>query len=65
MNPHLGPGQVPELLPLTVGYEVAGIIAALGSDTEIASGGGAVGDEVVAFQVSDGYASSRPTASRP
>ena len=59
MNPadykHFAPGQDPSLLPLTVGYEVAGVVAALGPDTEIASGGGAVGDEVVVFQISDGY----------
>jgi NADPH2:quinone reductase len=62
MNPadykHFAPGQDPKLLPLTIGYEVAGVIAAIGADTEIASGGGAVGDEVVAFQVSDGYSSA-------
>jgi NADPH:quinone reductase-like Zn-dependent oxidoreductase len=62
MNPadykHFAAGQDTNLLPLTIGYEVAGVIAALGPDTEIASGGGAVGDEVVAFRVSDGYSSA-------
>src|SRR5271155_3144629 len=62
MNPadykHFASGQDPNLLPLTIGYEVAGVIAALGPDTEIASGGGAVGEEVVAFRVSDGYSSA-------
>jgi NADPH:quinone reductase len=62
MNPadykHFAAGQDPNLLPLTVGSEVAGVIAALGPGTEIASGGGAVGDEVVAFRVSDGYSSA-------
>lgn len=62
MNPadykHFAPGQDPKLLPLTVGSEAAGVIAALGPDTEIASGGGAVGDEVVAFRISDGYSSA-------
>jgi NADPH:quinone reductase len=62
MNPadykHFAPGQDPRLLPLTIGYEVAGVIAGIGADTEIASGGGAVGDEVVAFPVSDGYSSA-------
>jgi NADPH:quinone reductase len=62
MNPadykHFSAGQDPSLLPLTIGYEVAGVIAALGPDTEIASGGGAVGDKVVAFRVSDGYSSA-------
>jgi len=62
MNPadykHFGPGQDRRLLPLTIGYEVGGVIAALGPETEIASGGGSVGDEVVVFQVSDGYSSA-------
>jgi NADPH:quinone reductase-like Zn-dependent oxidoreductase len=62
MNPadykHFGAGQDPTLLPLSTGYEVAGVILALGPDTEIASGGGAVGDEVVVFQIFDGYSSA-------
>jgi NADPH:quinone reductase len=41
-----------------VGYEVSGVIAALGPDTTIGSGGGAPGDEVVAFRVRGGYASA-------
>src|SRR3978361_1705998 len=47
----------PPALPIRPGYEVAGVIAALGADTEIASGGGAVGDEVLAFRVQGGYSS--------
>ena len=35
-------------LPIPIGYEVAGRLTALGPGTEIASGGGAVGDEVLA-----------------
>lgn len=58
MNPadakHIAPGQDPKLLPLSIGYEVAGVLTALGPETELASGGGAVGDEVVA-QVDGGY----------
>lgn len=61
MNPadykHFSPGQDRSLLPLTVGYEASGVISAIGPETEIASGGGAVGDEVVAFQILGGYAS--------
>ena len=53
-----GAGQESELLPLSTGYEVAGVILALGPDTEIASGGGAVGPEVVVFQIFDGYSSA-------
>ncbi len=45
-------------LPIPIGYEVAGILWAIGPDTEIASGGGAVGDEVLAFRVAGGYASA-------
>jgi NADPH:quinone reductase len=61
MNPadykHFARGQDRSLLPLTVGYEVSGVITAIGPDTQIASGGGAAGDEVVAFQITGGYAS--------
>ncbi|KQO62207.1 quinone oxidoreductase family protein [Curtobacterium sp. Leaf261] len=81
-------GDDPSRLPIAIGYEVAGVLTAIGaapgddaasggaasegaasegaasggaaSDagarTEIASGGGAVGDEVIAFRVSGGYA---------
>jgi NADPH:quinone reductase-like Zn-dependent oxidoreductase len=45
-------------LPRPIGSEVAGVLAALGPDTGIASGGGAVGDEVLAFRVTGGYASA-------
>jgi NADPH:quinone reductase len=55
---HIAPGQDPGLLPLALGYEVAGIVAALGPDTELASGGGSLGDEVVASQVSGGYSTA-------
>ena len=62
MNPadakHIAPGQDRKLLPLSIGFEVAGVVTALGPDTELASGGGAVGDEVVASQVSGGYATA-------
>jgi NADPH:quinone reductase len=44
--------------PVPIGYEVSGIIAAIGPDTSIASGGGAVGDHVLAFRVSGGYATA-------
>jgi len=51
-------GADPDALPLPVGLEVAGVISALGDGAEIATGGGAVGDEVLAFRVTGGYASS-------
>ncbi|RIX28114.1 NADP-dependent oxidoreductase [Amnibacterium setariae] len=52
-----GYSKDPADLPLRPGYEVAGVVTALGADTELASGGGAVGDEVLAFRVQGGYAS--------
>jgi NADPH:quinone reductase len=51
-------GADPGALPLPVGLEVAGVLSAIGPGTEIASGGGAVGDEVVAFRVSGGYSAA-------
>lgn len=66
MNPadfkHFGPGQDEALLPLTVGYEVAGIVTAVGPDTEIGSGAVTTGDAVIAFQVSDGYSTALTVA---
>lgn len=62
MNPadykHVAEGSDRGLLPIRVGYEVAGIITAIGPDTKIASGRGTVGDAVLAFRVSGGYAES-------
>jgi NADPH2:quinone reductase len=51
------PGPAREL-PVRPGYEVAGVISAIGPDTEIGSGGGAVGDEVLAFRIMGGYSSA-------
>lgn len=60
MNPadakHVAAGQ-PADFPRAVGYEVAGILTAIGPDTQIASGGGAIGDEVLAFRAFGGWAS--------
>jgi NADPH:quinone reductase-like Zn-dependent oxidoreductase len=65
MNPadakHIAPGQDPDLLPLSIGYEVAGKLTALGPGTELASGGGAAGDEVIA-QVTGGYTTAITTS---
>jgi NADPH2:quinone reductase len=48
----------PATLPIRPGYEVAGVLTAIGPDTELASGGGAVGDEVLSFRTpGGGYAS--------
>jgi NADPH:quinone reductase-like Zn-dependent oxidoreductase len=62
MNPadykSFSPGRDPSLLPLTVGFEAAGVIVSAGPDTNIATGGGGVDDEVIAYQVLGGYASA-------
>jgi NADPH:quinone reductase len=67
MNPadakHIAPGQDRGLLPLSIGYEVAGAVTALGPGTQLASGGGAIGDEVIASQVGGGYATAITAAS--
>lgn len=44
-------GHDPDALPASIGYEVAGVISATGPDSDLA-----VGDEVLAFRVSGGYA---------
>lgn len=61
MNPadakHIRGGD-PSTLPVPIGYEVAGVVSAIGQPTpSIASGPVAVGDEVLAFRVRGGYAS--------
>lgn len=60
MNPadfkHIVSGD-PSALPVPIGYEVAGVVSAIGAETRIASGAVATGDEVLAFRVSGGYAS--------
>ncbi|GAA2014152.1 NADP-dependent oxidoreductase [Microbacterium ulmi] len=43
-------------LPVPIGYEVSGELAAIGPATRIASGEARIGDEVVAFRVRGGYA---------
>jgi len=62
MNPadikHFSPGQDSRLLPVTIGYEAAGVITAIGPSTEIATGGGRAGDEVLTFQILGGCASA-------
>lgn len=48
----------PAALPIRPGFEVAGVVTALGPDTGLASGGGAIGDEVLAFRTPGaGYSS--------
>jgi NADPH:quinone reductase-like Zn-dependent oxidoreductase len=50
--------------PRGVGYEVAGVLTAVGPETEIAAGGGAVGDEVLAFRVLGGWATDLTVPAR-
>jgi NADPH:quinone reductase len=50
--------------PRGVGYEIAGVLTAIGPDTEVASGGGEVGDEVLAFRVLGGWASDMTVPAR-
>ncbi|WP_193596207.1 NADP-dependent oxidoreductase [Microbacterium sp. YJN-G] len=49
------PGVEP---PVPIGYEVSGVVTAIGPDTGIVTGAAAVGDEVIAFRVRGGYATA-------
>lgn len=50
-------GADPAALPLRLGAEAAGVVRAVGPDTEPAAAGFSVGDEVIAFPASGAYAS--------
>jgi NADPH:quinone reductase len=67
MNPadakHVARGD-PADFPRPVGYEVSGVVSAVGADTEIGSGPVAVGDEVLAFRISGGWATELTVAAR-
>jgi NADPH:quinone reductase-like Zn-dependent oxidoreductase len=52
----------PSTLPVAPGFEVAGVVRALGPGAELGSGGGAAGDEVLAFRVAGGYSTALVTA---
>ncbi|WP_353808297.1 NADP-dependent oxidoreductase [Agromyces sp. SYSU T00194] len=54
----------PSKLPLPVGQEVAGVVAAVGRDTEIATGPVSVGDRVVAFKIAGGFADEVTVAAK-
>jgi NADPH2:quinone reductase len=62
MNPadakHVAAGTDPARLPVAIGYEVSGVLTAIGPGTLIASGAAKVGDEVLAFRISGGYSSA-------
>ncbi|WP_404433035.1 NADP-dependent oxidoreductase [Microbacterium lacus] len=53
---HLSAPRTGVNLPVPIGYEVSGVLSAIGPDTLIGSGTAAVGDEVLAFRVQGGYA---------
>lgn len=44
-------------LPVAIGYEISGVVTAVGPNTAIGSGPVEVGDEILAFRVRGGYAS--------
>lgn len=49
-------------LPTPIGYEVSGVVTAIGPDTVIGSGPVSVGDEVLAFRLQGGYATELTVA---
>src|SRR5690349_19569483 len=67
MNPadakHVARGDAGDF-PKPIGYEVAGVVSAVGPDTEIGSGPVAVGDEVLAFRISGGWATEVTVAAQ-
>jgi NADPH:quinone reductase-like Zn-dependent oxidoreductase len=54
---HVARGE-PQDFPKPIGYEVAGVITAIGPDTSIATGGGVVRQEVIAYRVTGGWATA-------
>lgn len=54
---HVAEGKRPPF-PRGVGYEIAGVISAIGAETELATGACVVGDEVLAFRVLGGWATA-------
>ena len=67
MNPadakHVARGNADDF-PRPIGYEVSGVVTAIGPDTEIGSGPVSVGDEVLAFRISGGWATDVTVAAR-
>ncbi|REJ04472.1 NADP-dependent oxidoreductase [Microbacterium bovistercoris] len=53
---HLAVARPGVNLPAPIGYEVSGVITAVGPDTEIVTGRIGIGDEVIAFRINGGYA---------
>src|SRR5919202_897079 len=67
MNPadakHVSRGDAADF-PKAIGYEVAGVVTAVGADAEMGSGPVAVGDEVLAYRISGGWATEVTVAAR-
>jgi NADPH:quinone reductase-like Zn-dependent oxidoreductase len=67
MNPadakHVARGDAADF-PKAIGYEVAGVVSAVGADTRIGSGAVAVGDEVLAYRISGGWATEVTVAAQ-
>ena len=67
MNPadakHVTRGNTADF-PKAIGYEVAGVVTAVGADTEIGSGPAAVGDEVLAYRITGGWATEVTVAAK-
>jgi NADPH:quinone reductase len=53
---HVAPDD-PSRFPVSVGFEAAGVIIAIGDDTQIASGPVMLGDEVIAYPVQNAWSS--------
>ena len=60
---HVARGDLADF-PRPLGYEVAGVVSAVGPDAGIATGAVAVGDEVLAFRVAGGWASELTVPAR-
>lgn len=53
---HVSAARAGVALPVPIGYEVSGLLSAIGTGTSIGSGAAAVDDEVLAFRVQGGWA---------
>jgi NADPH2:quinone reductase len=60
---HVARGDAADF-PKPIGYEVAGVVSAVGPDTEIGSGPVSVGEEVIAFRLSGGWATELTVPAR-
>lgn len=57
-------GSDPARLPLRLGFEAAGVVTAVGPDAVGPAGPVAIGDEVIAYRVSGGYAAELVVAAQ-